>query len=65
MNRINNDNVCQGSKIVFGDDNIHSSSCVMAKQMKNLSLYVGFTLRCNNYNNISKYIMGYNALTPT
>jgi hypothetical protein len=38
------DNVYQGSKIVFGDDNIHSSSCVVAKKMKSLSLYMGFTL---------------------
>jgi hypothetical protein len=61
MSRISNDNVRQGSKIVSGDDNIHSSSCVAGENVKNLSLYVNFILQCNNYNGISKRIMGCNA----
>jgi hypothetical protein len=40
MSRINNDNVHQGSKIVFGDDNIHSFSCMAGEKVGNLFLYV-------------------------
>ncbi len=32
MSHISNDNVCQGSKTVFSDDNIHSSSCVVGER---------------------------------
>jgi hypothetical protein len=31
MSRIDNDNVCQGMKIIFDDDNVHLSSCVLRK----------------------------------
>jgi hypothetical protein len=40
---IHNDNVCQGTKIVSSDDNIHSFSCVAGKKVKNLSLYMSST----------------------
>jgi hypothetical protein len=40
---INNDNVRQGSKIIYDDDNIHLSSCVAREKVRNLSLYMGFT----------------------
>ncbi len=32
--RIGNDNICQGTKIVSSDDNIHSSLCVAGKRWK-------------------------------
>jgi hypothetical protein len=41
---INNDNVRQGSKIIYDDDNIHSSSYVAREKVRNLFLYMGFTL---------------------
>jgi hypothetical protein len=63
--RIGNDNVCQGSKIVSSDDNIHSSSCVAGEKVKNLSLYMSFILQCNSCIGISKRIMGWSALIPT
>jgi hypothetical protein len=65
MSWIDNENVCQGSKTIFSDDNIHLILCVVKEKVKNLSLYVGFTVQCNSYNNISKHIMGCSALTPT
>jgi len=34
----------QGSKIVFGDDNIHSSLCMVGEKVGNLFLYVSSTL---------------------
>jgi hypothetical protein len=62
---IGNDNVYQGLKIVSNDDNIHSSSCVARKKVKNLFLYVGSTFQCNSCNGMSKRIMGHSALIPT
>ncbi len=60
MSQISNDNIRQGSKIVFGDDNIHSSSCVVGEKVKNLFVYMNSTLQCNKYNSISKCIMSKN-----
>lgn len=62
MSQIGNDNIHRGSKIVFGDDNIHSSSCVAGGKAKNLFLYVSSTFQCDNYNGILKCIMGCNVL---
>jgi len=45
ISRINNDNVHQGSKTIFGDDNIHLSLCVVGEKVKNLSLYMISILR--------------------
>ncbi len=57
-NRINNDNVRQGWKIVFDDDNIHSSLCMAREKVGNLFLYMSSTLQCDSCNDISKCIMG-------
>jgi hypothetical protein len=64
-NRINNDNVCQGLKIISSDENIHSSSCVVGEKVKNLSLYVSSTFQCDSYNRISKCIMDCSVVIPT
>jgi hypothetical protein len=32
MNRIGNDKIRQGMKIIFDDDNVHSSSCMLRKR---------------------------------
>ncbi len=63
MSWIDNDNVYQGLKTIYGDDNIHSSSCVVGEKVKNLSLYMSSIFWCYNCNDISKCIMGYNVLT--
>ncbi len=65
MSRISNDNVHHGSKIVFGDDNIHLSLCVVGEEVKNLSLYVSSTFQCNSCNDIFKCIMGCSAIILT
>ncbi len=44
MSWIDNENVRQGSKTVFGDDNIHSSLCMVGEKVGNLSLYVNSIL---------------------
>jgi Fe-S-cluster containining protein len=64
MSRIDNDNVQQSLKIVFGNDNIHSS-CMAREKMRNLSLYVSYTLWHDSYNDISKCVMDCNAFTST
>jgi hypothetical protein len=61
--RINNDNIHPSSKIVFDDDNIHSSSCVAGEKVRNLFLYMGSTFRCISCKGILKCIMGYSAFT--
>jgi hypothetical protein len=65
MSRINNDNVYQCSKIVFGDDNIHSCPCVAREKVRNLSLYMNSTLQCDSCNGILKRIISCSAVTPT
>jgi hypothetical protein len=63
LHHINNDNVHQGSKIVFGDDNIHSFPCMAGEKVGNLSLYMNSILQHNSCNVISKRIMDCNAFT--
>jgi hypothetical protein len=65
MSQIDNDNVYEGLKNVFSDDNIHLSLYVVKEKVKNFSLYMSSTLRCDSSNGISKRIMGYSALPPT
>ncbi len=65
ITQIDNDNIGQGSKTIFGDDNVHSSSCVAAEKVKTLFLYMNSTLQCDSCNGISKHIMGYNVFIPT
>jgi hypothetical protein len=55
---IGSDNVRQGSKTIFGDENIYLSSCVVGEKVRNLSLYVGSTFQYDCCNSISKCIMG-------
>jgi hypothetical protein len=38
ISQIDNDNVRQGTKTIFNDDNIHSSSCVTREKVRNFSL---------------------------
>jgi hypothetical protein len=38
MSWASNDNICQGSKTVYGDDKIHSSLCTVGEKVGNLSL---------------------------
>jgi hypothetical protein len=40
MSRIDNDNVFQGLKIVFGDNNIHLFQSMVREKVGNLFLYV-------------------------
>jgi hypothetical protein len=65
MSWIDNENVRQGSKTIFGDDNIHSSLCMVGAKVGNFSLYVNFIFRCDGCNSILKHIMGYNVFLPT
>jgi hypothetical protein len=65
MSQIDNDNVYEGLKNVFSDDNIHLSLYVVKEKVKFFSLYMSSTLRCDSSNGISKRIMGYIALPPT
>jgi len=62
MNSINNDNVHQGLKIVFGDNNINLFLCMVGEKVWNI-LYMSSTFQHDSYNDISKCIMGYNVLT--
>ncbi len=64
-NWIGYDNGCRDSKTIFGDDNVHLSSCVAREKMRNLALYMGFILYCDSCNSISKHIMECNALIPS
>ncbi len=63
MSWINNENICQGLKKFFGENNIHSFLCVVREKQKNFFLYVSSIFQCDDYNDISKHIMGCNALT--
>jgi hypothetical protein len=55
----------QGPKIVFDDDNIHSSPCMAREKMGNLFLYMSSILQRNSCNDILKCIMGCSAIIPT
>jgi len=63
MNQINNDNIRQGSKIVYGNDNIHSFMCMAGEKVGNLFLYMNSFLQHDSCNGISKRIMDCNAFT--
>jgi hypothetical protein len=63
MSRIDNDNVFQGLKIVFGDNNIHLFPSMAREKVGNLFLYVSSTFWHNIYNDILKHIMGCSVLT--
>jgi hypothetical protein len=62
-NWISNDNVCEGLKTIFNNDNIHSFSCVAREKVRNFFLYMNSLFWCDSYNGISKHIMDYNAFT--
>jgi hypothetical protein len=53
--------VSQGSKIVFSDDDIHSSLGMAGEKVGNFSLYMSSIFWHDNCNNISKHIMGHNV----
>jgi hypothetical protein len=65
INSINNDNVHQGLKSIYSDDNFHSFPFMARKKVGNLFLYVGSIFQHNNCNGISKCIMGCNVLILT
>jgi hypothetical protein len=64
-NWVNNDNIHQSSKIVSGDKDIHLSLGVAREKVGDLHLNMCSTFQSNNYNNISKCVMGYHMFTPT
>jgi len=64
MSRIDNDNVQQSLKIIFDNDNIHSSYMAWEK-VRNLFLYVSYTFWHDSYNDILKCVMGCNVFIPT
>ncbi len=63
-NQINNDKVHQSTEIVVGNKNIHSLSNVVRKKVKDLFLNMCFVFQNNNYNNISKCVVGCYTLIP-
>jgi hypothetical protein len=60
-NRISNDDIHQGPEVVFGDKDIHSSLDVTREKVGELPLNMCSTLQNNSYNDILKYIMGYDV----
>ncbi len=61
----NNDNIHQGSEVLSGDKDIHSSSSVANEKVGDLLLNMCSIFRSNSYDNISKYIVGYYMLIST
>ncbi len=61
---INNDNVHQSMKTIYGNKNIHSSSSMAHEKVRYLPLNMCFTFQNNNYNNILKCVVHYCTLTP-
>jgi hypothetical protein len=55
-NRVTNDNVHQGLKVVFNGKDIHSSLNVMREKGRNLLLNICFTIQNNSRDNILKCI---------
>ncbi len=62
---VNNDDVHQGLKAIFNDNDIHPSSSVEREKVENLPLNMCCTLQNNSYDNILKSIVNYCTLTPT
>ncbi len=58
VSRINNDNVHQSSKTIYGDKNIHSSSNVAKEMVGDLLLNMCSTFQSNNCNSVTKCFMG-------
>jgi hypothetical protein len=63
--QISNENIYQGLKPLYDDDNIHSSPYMARQKMGNLFLYVSFTFQHDNDNYILKRIMDYNEFIRT
>jgi hypothetical protein len=57
----NNDDIHQGPKAVFRDKDIHSLLDVAREKVGELLLNMCATFQNNSYNNILKYIVGYNV----
>ncbi len=64
MNRVNNDNIHQSSKVVFGDKDIHSLLGVAKEKVGDLPLNMCSIFQNNNWNNILKCVVGYCTFTP-
>jgi anaerobic glycerol-3-phosphate dehydrogenase len=60
---VNNDDVLQGLKTIFGDMDIHSSSNVVREKVGDLLLDMCSTLQNNSYDSISNYTMNYYMIT--
>jgi hypothetical protein len=58
VSQVNNDDVYQGPEIIFGDKDIHLLSGVVKEKVGDLPLNMCSTLQNNNYNSISKCVMG-------
>jgi hypothetical protein len=59
VNKINNDDVHQGSKVVYDNKDIHSSLSVVREKVGDFFLNMCSTLQNNNCDTILKCIMGY------
>jgi hypothetical protein len=61
--QVNNDNIHQGLKAIFGDKDIHLLSSLVNEKVGDL-LNICFILQSNNYDNIPKCIMGCYTFDP-
>jgi hypothetical protein len=57
----NNDDIHQGPEVVFRDKDIQSLLDVAKEKVGELPLNMCATFQNNSYNNILKYIVGYNV----
>jgi hypothetical protein len=57
-NWVENDNVHQSTKIVYGNKNIHSSSGVVREKVGEVPLNMCFAFQHNNYNSTPKCVVG-------
>jgi hypothetical protein len=64
VSRVNNDNVYQSTKVVFGNKNIHSSSNVLREKVGDLYLNMCFVFQSSSYNNIPTCVVNYCMFTP-
>jgi hypothetical protein len=64
VSRVNNDDVHQGPKTIFGDKDIHSLSSAVKENVGNLPLDMCSTLQNNSCDSVSNCIMSYYTITP-
>jgi hypothetical protein len=61
---ISNNDIHQGSRVISGDKDIHSSLVVAREKMKDLYLNMCSILQNNSWNNILKHVVGYYMINP-